>query len=78
MVANPLYVNHTWIHHPTYVTEGMDRMLSKPEVARIFPTLPRRFIYREVIDQCFEDTYYKYHYSGNVKELKCPGPDRCL
>ncbi|KAK6011383.1 hypothetical protein OSTOST_23537, partial [Ostertagia ostertagi] len=24
MVANPLYVNHTWIHHPTYVTEGMD------------------------------------------------------
>ncbi|PIO61796.1 hypothetical protein TELCIR_16668 [Teladorsagia circumcincta] len=139
MVANPLYVNHTWIHHPTYVTEGMDRytvpnhlnaithlkhmhliadgthkkfssapayrpntpnqisekpllskrhidelqldferMSSKPEVARIFPTLPRRFIYREVIDQCFEDTYYKYHYSGNVKELKCPGPDRCL
>ncbi|PIO61275.1 hypothetical protein TELCIR_17208, partial [Teladorsagia circumcincta] len=55
-----------------------ERMSSKPEVARIFPTLPRRFIYREVIDQCFEDTYYKYHYSGNVKELKCPGPDRCL
>ncbi|KAK6045259.1 hypothetical protein COOONC_17236 [Cooperia oncophora] len=55
-----------------------ERMSRKPEVAKIFPSLPRIFVYREVIDQCFEDTYYKYHYSGNIGQMKCPGPDRCL
>ncbi|KAK5974574.1 hypothetical protein GCK32_007926 [Trichostrongylus colubriformis] len=55
-----------------------ERMARKPEVASIFPTLPRHFIYRRAIDQCFEDTYYKFHYSGHIEKLKCPGPDRCV
>uniref|UniRef100_A0A0N4XB03 Glycosyltransferase family 92 protein n=1 Tax=Haemonchus placei TaxID=6290 RepID=A0A0N4XB03_HAEPC len=89
MVANPLYLNHTWIHHPHRIKDGTDRLVSrwrfcylrmsrKPEVARIFPSLPTNFIYLKTIAQCYEDTYYKFHYSGNVKQLKCPGPDRCF
>ncbi|XGW20823.1 hypothetical protein V3C99_004087 [Haemonchus contortus] len=139
MVANPLYLNHTWIHHPHRIKDGTDRytvpnhlnaithlkhielvqdgsptkrssapvykpntpygltdqpllserdidelqldferMSRKPEVARLFPFLPTNFIYLKTIAQCYEDTYYKFHYSGNVKQLKCPGPDRCV
>ncbi|RCN47184.1 hypothetical protein ANCCAN_06761, partial [Ancylostoma caninum] len=124
LVADPRYVNSTWIHSPVSIPEGMERyivpnnvnaithlkhmkldisitrsqknsppffnpntfdfvnqgpllslrnideiqrdferMKSKPEVARIFPKLPTKFVYLKAIAQCFEDTYYKYHYS---------------
>ncbi|KHJ87468.1 hypothetical protein OESDEN_12759, partial [Oesophagostomum dentatum] len=140
MVADPRYVNCTWIHFPTIVAEGMERytvptrtnaithlkhmrlepngtaidlgnvpayqpktvdelvsnapllsrqaidelqadferMTSKPEVAQILPNLPRSFPYLKAIAQCFEDTFYKFHYSGRIKEITCPGPDRCV
>lgn len=57
---------------------GSYRMTSKPEVARIFPKLPTKFVYLKAIAQCFEETYYKYHYSDRMSEIKCPGPDRCV
>ncbi|ETN83978.1 hypothetical protein NECAME_07133 [Necator americanus] len=140
LVADPRYVNSTWIHFPISIPAGMERytvpshvnaithlkhmkfetksekpksgwvipsfkpntynvlskkplmsqhdidqiqmdferMASKEEVARIFPNLPTEFVYLEAIAQCYEDTFYKYHYSGRVTELKCPGPDRCM
>ncbi|RCN27152.1 hypothetical protein ANCCAN_27115 [Ancylostoma caninum] len=60
------------------IQRDFERMKSKPEVARIFPKLPTQFVYLKAIAQCFEDTYYKYHYSGRMNEIKCPGPDRCV
>ncbi|EYC12151.1 hypothetical protein Y032_0048g1638 [Ancylostoma ceylanicum] len=60
------------------IQKDFERMTSKPEVTRIFPKLPTNFIYLKAIAQCFEDTYYKYHYSGRTDEIKCPGPDRCV
>ncbi|VDO42351.1 unnamed protein product [Heligmosomoides polygyrus] len=53
-------------------------MSRKPELASILLRLPTKFVYLKAISQCFEDTYYKYHYCGRGKELKGPGPDRCL
>ncbi|VDK56833.1 unnamed protein product, partial [Cylicostephanus goldi] len=60
------------------VKPHVSRMARLPEVARVFPKLPKRFSYLEAISRCYEDTYYKFHYSGRVNEIKCPGPDRCV
>ncbi|WKX89555.1 hypothetical protein Q1695_008876 [Nippostrongylus brasiliensis] len=137
MVADPRYVNSTWIHYPIEAAEGMERynvpnhvnaithlkhmrvmdeeiqsgpltaykpqtyeqvsdqpllsssdiddiqldferMAAKAEVASILPRLPTSFPYLKAIAKCFEDTYYKFHYSGRTGEITCPGPDRCL
>ncbi|VDN19411.1 unnamed protein product [Cylicostephanus goldi] len=140
LVADPRYVNSTWIHFPLSIMNGMERyvvpnnvnaithlkhmkldvqssrltdpltvptynpssdeiktdapLLTKqdikelqndfermarlPEVVKVFPKLPKRFSYLEAISRCYEDTYYKFHYSGRLKEIKCPGPDRCV
>ncbi|KJH50561.1 hypothetical protein DICVIV_03235 [Dictyocaulus viviparus] len=139
VVADPRYLNTTWIHFPVFIAKGMERynvplhvnaithlkhvelvtsinrstlsqkvwflpntvvevaeqeliekrnineiqkdferMRNRADVAKILPSLPTSYVYLKAIAQCFQETFYKLHYSGRNAEIKCPGPDRCL
>lgn len=53
------------------------RMKRSPEFSRIWSTLPRRPFYLNLVADCFNHTFYRYHYGNRFDRIKCPGPDRC-
>ncbi|CAJ0954902.1 unnamed protein product, partial [Mesorhabditis belari] len=60
-----------------WIQEDLERMLRIPEVKALFALLPKDLFYFNIILKCFNDTYYQYHYSGQMNKITCPGPERC-
>uniref|UniRef100_A0A0K0DAE9 Glycosyltransferase family 92 protein n=1 Tax=Angiostrongylus cantonensis TaxID=6313 RepID=A0A0K0DAE9_ANGCA len=81
LVVDVRYINTTWTHYPVSIAGGMEssvnRMRNKAHLTNILSRLPKSFVYLPVIAKCFEDIFYKYHHSERLKNIKCPGPDRC-
>ncbi|KAJ1366037.1 hypothetical protein KIN20_026552 [Parelaphostrongylus tenuis] len=63
--------------HIDEIQSDFERMRSAADVANILPRMPTSFVYSKMIAKCFEEIFYKYHHSERLKNIKCPGPDRC-
>ncbi|CAI2353714.1 unnamed protein product [Caenorhabditis sp. 36 PRJEB53466] len=59
------------------IEADLRRMMRKPRIREIFPDLPRLHYFSDLVTKCYNDRYYRYHYSGRIGEIKCPGPQLC-
>ncbi|PAV71928.1 hypothetical protein WR25_21504 [Diploscapter pachys] len=57
--------------------KDMKRILSKKKAQKILIEIPQTTLYYDIISQCFQRTFYSFHYSNRIAEMKCPNPDRC-
>uniref|UniRef100_Q20593-2 Isoform b of Glycosyltransferase family 92 protein F49C12.5 n=1 Tax=Caenorhabditis elegans TaxID=6239 RepID=Q20593-2 len=55
----------------------LENMMMKPNIQKIFAQLPDIHYYTDLVVNCYNDRYYKYHYSGRISEITCPGPQLC-
>lgn len=59
------------------IEDDLRRMMRKPKLREIFKNLPNIHYFTDLIVKCYNDRYYRYHYSGRIGEIKCPGPQLC-
>uniref|UniRef100_A0A1I7SZP2 Glycosyltransferase family 92 protein n=1 Tax=Caenorhabditis tropicalis TaxID=1561998 RepID=A0A1I7SZP2_9PELO len=59
------------------IEDDLRKMIRKPRIRKIFPDLPSTHYYTDLVVKCYNDRYYRYHYSGRIGEIKCPGPQLC-
>ncbi|EFP05639.1 hypothetical protein CRE_27493 [Caenorhabditis remanei] len=59
------------------IEDDLRKMMRKPRIRKIFPKLPNIHYFTDLVVKCYNDRYYRYHYSGRIGEIKCPGPQLC-
>ncbi|UMM34303.1 hypothetical protein L5515_007444 [Caenorhabditis briggsae] len=59
------------------IEKDLRRMIRKPRIRKIFAKLPNIHYFTDLVVKCYNDRYYRYHYSGRLGDIKCPGPQLC-
>uniref|UniRef100_A0A1I7TW08 Glycosyltransferase family 92 protein n=1 Tax=Caenorhabditis tropicalis TaxID=1561998 RepID=A0A1I7TW08_9PELO len=59
------------------IENDLRRMISRPRIRAIFERLPSSHHFTDLVVKCYNNRYYRYHYSGRISEIICPGPHLC-
>ncbi|UMM33735.1 hypothetical protein L5515_007099 [Caenorhabditis briggsae] len=81
-LTEPLYFDNSTakIISSKYVAsieKEFQRMLRKPRIRKIFAKLPNIHYFTDLVVKCYNNRYYRYHYSGRLENIECPGPQLC-